>query len=133
QGKSVLSEENKVILPEMILGPKRRGFKIVVAFDGLYVEDEFVPFAKDADVLIMESTYGDEHEKNAKERLHSTARWSAKIAKKANAKRLYLTHISPKSKENSTLEKEAREEFPKAIIAYDGLKINLTRRDLENE
>ncbi|MCK5184923.1 MAG: ribonuclease Z [Candidatus Heimdallarchaeota archaeon] len=133
QGKSVLSEENKVIIPEMVLGPKRRGFKIVIAFDGLYAEDEFVPFAIDADVLIMESTYGDEHEKNAKERLHSTARWSAKIAKKANAKRLYLTHISPKSKENSTLEKEAREEFPKAIIAYDGLKINLTRRDLENE
>ncbi len=133
QGKSVLSEENKVIVPEMVLGPKRRGFKIIIAFDGLYVEDEFVPFAIDADVLIMESTYGDEHEKNAKERMHSTARWSAKIAKKANAKRLYLTHISPRFKEDDTLEKEAREEYPNAIIAYDGLEINLTRRDLEDD
>jgi ribonuclease Z len=133
QGKSVLSEENKVIVPEMVLGPKRRGFKIVIAFDGLYVEEEFVPFAIDADVLVMESTYGDEHEKNAKERLHSTARWSARIAKKANAKRLYLTHISPRFKEDDTLQKEAQEEYPNAVIAYDGLEINLTRRDLEEE
>ncbi len=132
-GKSVLSEDNKVILPEMILGPKRRGFKIVIAFDGRYLEEEFIPFASDADVLVMESTYGDEHEENAKERMHSTARWSARIARKANAKRLYLTHISPRFKEDDTLEKEAQEEYPDAIIAYDGLEINLTRRDLENE
>jgi ribonuclease Z len=133
QGKSVLSEDNQVVLPEMVLGPQRRGFKIVIAFDGLYVEEEFVPFASDADVLILESTYGDEQVAKAKERLHSTARWSARIAKKANAKRLYLTHISPRFKEDDTLEREAREEYPNAIIAYDGLEINLKRRDLESE
>ena len=133
KGKSVLSEDNKVIIPEMVLGPKRRGFKIVIAFDGLYDDEDFVPFAKEADVLILEATFDDDHENNAKERLHSTARWSAQIARKAEAKKLYLTHISPRFKEDKSLEKQAQEEYPDAIIAYDGLEINLNRKDLENE
>ncbi|HUU78949.1 MAG TPA: ribonuclease Z [candidate division Zixibacteria bacterium] len=133
KGKSVLSEENKIVTPEMILGPKRKGFKIVIAYDGLYDEEEFVPFAMDADILVLESTFSDEHEEKALERLHSTARWSSKIARKANAKRLYLTHISPRHKGDNSLEKQAREEFPEAIIAYDGLEINLNRKDLNEE
>ena len=87
----------------------------------------------DADVLILEATFSDKQQDKAKEKLHSTARWSAEIARKANAKRLYLTHISPRHKDNDSIEKEAREEFPKAIIAYDGLEILLNRRDLEKE
>ena len=47
KGKSVLSKDNKVITPEMVLGPKRRGFKIIFASDGLYTAEEFVPFAQD--------------------------------------------------------------------------------------
>ncbi len=133
KGKSVLSEDNKVIVPEMVLGPSRRGFKIVIAIDGLYVEEEFAPFAKEADVLIMEATFGDEHIANAKERMHSTARWAARIAKKADAKRLFLTHISPRFKDDNSLEMQAKEEFTEAIIAHDGLEINLNRKDLEEE
>ncbi|MFW9922092.1 MAG: ribonuclease Z [Candidatus Thorarchaeota archaeon] len=132
EGKSVLSEDNKVITPEMILGPKRRGFKIIFASDGLYQED-FISFVCNADILIMEATFSDEQEEKAKEKLHSTARWSAKIASKANVKRLYLTHISARSKDNYVLEKEAKEEFPEAMIAYDGLEIKLNRKDLEKE
>ncbi|NHJ49399.1 MAG: ribonuclease Z [Asgard group archaeon] len=133
KGESVLSSDNKVITPDMILGSSRRGFKIIFAYDGLYAEEEFVPFALDADVLIMEATYSDDNIELAEKKLHSTARWSAKIAKKANAKRLYLTHISARFKEVDSLEKQAQEEYPGAIIAYDGLEINLNRRDLENE
>lgn len=132
-GKSVLSEDNKVITPEMILGPKRRGFKIVIASDGTYVEEEFVPFVMDADVLVLEATFSDENEEKAREKLHSTSRWSAIIARKANAKRLFLTHISPRSKEEENLEKQAKEEFPNAIVAYDGLELHLNRKDLVNE
>ncbi|NHJ87360.1 MAG: ribonuclease Z [Asgard group archaeon] len=131
KGLSVLSADNKVITPDMILGPNRRGFKIVIAFDGLYHPEDFVPFAKDADVLILESTFSDEHEGLAKERLHSTARWSAQIAKLANAKALYLTHISPRFKEDEILEKQAKEEFQNTIVAYDGLEITMNRKDLE--
>jgi ribonuclease Z len=133
KGKSVLSKDNKVITPDMVLGQKRRGFKIIFAFDGLYTAEEFVPFARDADVLIMEATFGDEKAELAKNKLHSTARWSAKIAKQANAKRLYLTHISARFKNDDSLEKQAKEEYPSAIIAFDGLEILLNRRDLDKK
>jgi ribonuclease Z len=133
KGLSVLSKENKVITPDMVLGPSRRGFKIVIASDGSYNADEFVPFAREADVLILEATFSDEHAELAREKLHSTARLSAKIAAQANAKRLYLTHISARFKEVDELEKQAREEYPKAVIAYDGLEINLNRKDLDKE
>ena len=131
KGISVLSTDNKVVTPDMILGPNRRGFKIVIAFDGLYNPEDFVPFAKDADLLVLESTFSDEHKELAKEKLHSTARWSAQIAKLANAKALYLTHISPRFKEGEILEKEAKEEFQNTTIAYDGLEITMNRKDLE--
>lgn len=132
-GKSVLSKNNQIITPDLVLGPVRRGFKIVIAFDGLYDNEEFVPFAQDADVLILEATFGDEKADLAKNKLHSTARWSAKIAKEANAKRLYLTHISPRFKDCNSLEKQAKEEYSSAIIAYDGLEILLKRRDLDKK
>ncbi|MHA1922729.1 MAG: ribonuclease Z [Candidatus Heimdallarchaeota archaeon] len=131
-GVSVLSDDNKVIMPEMVLGTKRRGFKIVIASDGLYNE-EFVPFARDADILVMESTYTEKFKKNALEKLHSTAKISAKIAAQANAKKLILTHISARFKEDTELVAEAQKEFPNAIIAYDGLEINMNLKDLNDE
>lgn len=131
QGKAVLSEENKVITPDMVLGSKRRGVKIVIAFDGLYELEDFVTFAQEADILIMEATYDDEQLENAIEKLHSTASISAEIAQAAKARRLYLTHISPRYDEDTTLAEQAQKIFPKAIIAYDGLEINLSRKDIE--
>ncbi|MHA1628874.1 MAG: ribonuclease Z [Candidatus Heimdallarchaeota archaeon] len=133
QGKAVLSSDNKVISPDMVLGKKRRGFKIVIGSDGLYDPEAFATFAAGADVLIMEATFSDEKTDLAREKLHSTARWSAKIAAKAEAKRLILTHISPRHKDDSLLTAQAREEFPEALVAYDGLEILLDRKELDRE
>ncbi|HUT81471.1 MAG TPA: ribonuclease Z [Candidatus Bathyarchaeia archaeon] len=131
QGKSVLSEDNKIITPDMVLGSKRRGAKIVVAFDGFYEIDDFVPFALEADVLILEATYDDDQIENAVKKLHSTASISAEIAKAAKAKRLFLTHISPGYDKDTSLTEQAQKIFPEAIIAYDGLEITLNRKDIE--
>ena len=49
------------------------------------------------------------------------------VAGRAGAKRLYLTHLSARYSANATpLEREAREVFPKAEVAYDGLTLELT-------
>lgn len=133
EGEPVLSEDNKIILPEMVLGKQRRGFKLIFGSDGLYPPETFVPFAHQADVLVLEATFGDEEEEHAYEKLHSTARLSARIAKQANVKRLYLTHISPRYNDPTILEEQAREEFPETVIAYDGLEVNLNRSELEKE
>jgi len=81
----------------------------------------------------MESTYTEKFKKNALEKLHSTAKISAKIATQANAKKLILTHISARFKEDTELVAEAQKEFPNAIIAYDGLEINMNLKDLNDE
>jgi ribonuclease Z len=133
KGQAVLSKDNKVVTPEMVLGKDRRGFKIVIAFDGHYNVEDFVPFAHKADLLVLEATYGDDHQDQAKKRQHSTARWSAALAAQAQVARLYLTHISPRYQEDEELLVQAQEEFPGAVIAYDGLEVHLNRSDLEEE
>ncbi|MEA2071105.1 MAG: ribonuclease Z [Asgard group archaeon] len=132
EGESVLSKNNKTITPEMVMGEKRRGYKIVIAYDGRYDFDEFISFAKNADVLVLEATFSDEKAELAKERLHSTARESAKIAAKADAHSLYLTHISPRENNGERLLKEAKECFSNVYIAHDGLELNLNWKDLDD-
>lgn len=56
-----------------------------------------------ADLLIHECTYSKEFEKLAEEGGHSTSYQVGEIARKANVKKLILTHINPISKEREDL------------------------------
>ncbi|MEK6982163.1 MAG: ribonuclease Z [Candidatus Micrarchaeota archaeon] len=84
--------------------------------------------AKNADLLIHEATFDTAFTKEAKERMHSTAKQAAEVAKKANVNQLILTHISPRySKDEfvSTLLNEAQILFTSTRLAKDGLTIRL--------
>jgi len=78
--------------------------------------------AKDATLLLCESTYLKEHAHLAKEYLHMTAEEAAYIAKKAGVKLLVLTHFSARYQDLDGFEKEARAIFPSTIVA-DDLKV----------
>lgn len=79
-----------------------------------------VEAAKEADLLICESTYAHEEADHAKEYKHLTTTEAASIAKKAKAKRLALVHISEKHAHRTTqLLKEAKKVFPKAFMPED--------------
>ncbi|HVW98978.1 MAG TPA: hypothetical protein VHA52_00835, partial [Candidatus Babeliaceae bacterium] len=78
--------------------------------------------AKNATLLLCESTYLEEHAHLAKEYMHMTARQAAEIAKKAGAKKLILTHFSARYQELDAFEKEARAIFPNTFTA-DDLKV----------
>ncbi len=78
--------------------------------------------AKDATILLCESTYLKEHAHLAKEYLHMTAEEAAHIAKKAGVKLLVLTHFSARYQELDGFEKEARAIFPSTVVA-DDLKV----------
>jgi ribonuclease Z len=101
------------------------GKKISFIFDTAYNEN-CVRAAKDADLLIEESTFGKEHEDKAQERQHLTAEQSATIAKKANVKKLLLAHISQRysGKETIVLE-EAKKIFKASELAKDFMKIKV--------
>lgn len=75
--------------------------------------------AKDADLLLCESTYTEEHRDLAQQYLHMTAKQAAEIAKKAGARMLVLTHFSARYLDLDAFLKEARPIFPNTFVAED--------------
>ncbi len=73
------------------------GKKVSIVLD-TSINPKIVPFVKESNLLITESTFHSELEKEAKEKKHLTARQAGEIAKKSNSKKLILTHISDRYK-----------------------------------
>jgi len=118
RGKSVILANGKIITPDMVLGPSRKGRMIVISGDTKPCE-ELIAFSKDADILIHEATFDTELEKIAKEYGHTTALQAAEIAKTANVKKLFLVHISPRYLDYHVLQNEARKVFLHSFVPKD--------------
>lgn len=109
---------DKIIIPEQVLGEYRKGVKITYSGDTRPC-DALVDLAKDSDILIHESTFGDKDQSKAVENWHSTAKEAAQIAKKAKAKKLILTHISTRYRKSDDLKKAAQKVFENTFVARD--------------
>lgn len=118
RGQSVTLCNGKKITPDMILGPSRKGRRIVISGDTKPCE-EMTVFSKDADVLIHEATFDSELEGIAKEYGHTTASQAAKIAKEAGVEKLFLIHISPRYLDYHVLENDARKVFSRSFVPKD--------------
>lgn len=81
--------------------------------------------AAGADVLIHEATFCEDRHLEAKKSRHSTALQAAKVAKKAKAKKLVLTHISGRYLDPSKILEEARKEFEDVVVAEDGMRLKV--------
>jgi len=81
--------------------------------------------AKGADLLIHEATFADDRLVEAKKARHSTASQAAKMAKKAGAKKLLLTHLSGRYLDTSGLLSEAKKIFESTQVAEDGMKVQV--------
>ena len=101
-----------------------RGRKIVYATDTRPCAG-LLKLAKDADVLILESTFKSDLEEKAKEFMHLTAREAGEIANEAHAKKFFLTHFSQRYKEVYELEEDARDVFDNTQAAEDFMKIKI--------
>ena len=117
-GKTITLEDGRKITPDLVLGPPRRGRKIVISGDTKPCKS-MVKLSKDADVLIHDSTFDSELEDIANEYGHTTAFQSAKIAEKANVEKLFLTHISPRYLDHRILENDARKVFKNSFVPKD--------------
>jgi len=85
-----------------------------------------VDAAQAADLLIHEATFGEEERERARDTGHSTAKEAAQVALAAKAKRLVLSHVSARySISADELVREAREVFPNASVAKDGLEVDV--------
>lgn len=118
-GRKVISPKTgKAVQPSAVLGPPRPGLKIGISGD-TRPSEKLAAFFRGCDVLIFDSTYGDQHAQNAVENMHSTSREAAKLARKAKVKQLILTHFSARYTDVSEVVKQAREEFRNTIAASD--------------
>lgn len=121
--------DGRSISPDEVVGPSRPGRRLVYTGDTRPTAATR-EHARAADLLIHEATFSDEEADRARETNHSTAREAAEVARDAGAARLALTHISPRYGLNAeTLEQEARAVFPGAIIARDGLELEIPYSD----
>ena len=82
--------------------------------------------AKDSDLAILDATFGDNEEKLSIKYKHMTASQAAQIAKKANVKKLILTHISQRyDNKSEILEKQAKKIFKNTKVAKDFMSLEI--------
>jgi ribonuclease Z len=93
KGQSVTLPDGRTIFPPDVLGPPKRGHRLAYCLDTRPCP-EAASLARDADLLLYDSTLAPGAEQEAAEKGHSTSRQAAVLAKEAGVKRLVLTHIS---------------------------------------
>lgn len=117
---SLVTGGRKVTLKE--LAWTQQGKKIVYATDTRPVR-ETLGAAKDADLLIHESSYVSSEQRLAERRKHSTAGEAAMLAKRAGVKMLVLTHISARHRSDTQMLSDARKFFRNTVVARDGYSL----------
>jgi len=116
-GKSVVTPAGRVVHPDEVLGAEIKGAKVVITGD-LARTDDIHDAVRDADALVIESTYLAAHADIAREVGHITAKQAAELARDCNVKFLFLTHISRRYREFEVIS-EVRETFPDSYVVRD--------------
>jgi ribonuclease Z len=129
KGETVRLDDGRTVGPGDLVGEPRRGRTLVYTGDtrpSIHVMEA----AQGADLLVHEATFGGDEAERARETGHSTAAEAARIAADACARRLVLTHISPRyTRDAPELLAEAVAVFPETIIARDGLTVEVPFAD----
>jgi ribonuclease Z len=126
-GNEITLPDGRRVKPDDVLGSLQRGVKLVMVGDAGRTDDIF-DVCRDADALVIESTYLDEASEMASQFSHLTARQAAELAVKANVKKLILTHISRRYRERDVL-KEAQAIFPNTSVARDFDSFQIKREE----
>lgn len=124
KGESI-EEDGKLLSPDMVLGPPRKGIKLTYTTD-TRPTDSIRENAEDSDLFICEGMYG-EKEKAAKavEYKHMTFYEAAQLAKDAKVKELWLTHYSPSLTRPEEYMEEVRKIFPDTKPGKDKMSVEL--------
>ncbi|MBO0480066.1 ribonuclease Z [Vagococcus fluvialis] len=119
-GEIVTLNDGRVIDGKDFIGESRKG-RIVTILGDTRFHPNSQKLAKNADVLVHESTFSTDEGKMAKSYFHSTSTQAGTVAKEAGAKKLVLTHISARylGKAVYELEKEAKSVFKNTRVVKD--------------
>ena len=125
KGETVELPDGRRVGPADLVGQPRRGRTVVYTGD-TRPSLSVVEAARGADLLIHDSTFGEEERARAVETGHSTAAQAAEVARESGARRLVLTHISPRyTRDAPELLAEAKAVFPESLVARDGLTLEV--------
>lgn len=120
-----LELDGRILTPDMVLGPPRKGIKLTYCTDTRPV-DSIRENAKDSDLFICEGMYGEkEKASKAVEYKHMTFYEAANLAKEAGVKEMWLTHYSPSLTYPEMYMDEVRKIFPNAIAGKDRMSVEL--------
>lgn len=125
-GETVLSSDGEQVLPQQVMGHKRKGRKFSFVTDTKYIPSIAKEVAN-SDFFVCEGMFEKGMEKDAAEKKHMTCTQAAKIAKDANVKQMALIHYSPRytDKELKNLLEQACTVFPNTILSKDKMNIQL--------
>lgn len=125
QKGETIKTEKMTYVPEMVLGAPRKGLRVTYCTDTRPTQS-IVDHAMDADLFICEGMYGEPDKKaKAKENKHMTFYEAAELARRANAKQMWLTHYSPSLNRPEEYLPAVRKIFPYTEVCRDGKTIEL--------
>lgn len=125
QKRQSVQLDDKIILPEQVLGEPRKGLKFIFTGDTA-ICDNLINAAQDADLMICDATYGDnEHTQKAADNGHMTFAQAAEVAKSAGVKELWLSHFSQMITDPQEYLPNATKIFANAICGKDGMSTTL--------
>lgn len=125
RGQPLTLADGRTIMPDDVLGHPVSGTKYVHIGDVGRIND-LADICKDADCLVIESTYLEEEADMAQQFGHMTAAKAATLAQDAGVKTLILTHLSRRYRERD-VRREASNIFPNTFVARDLDHFQITR------
>jgi len=124
QAGELVTIGGRTIRPDDVLGPPRRGRRIVYTGDTM-PHEALVEMARRADVLIHDATSDAALEEKANRYGHSSSRQAAETAKEAGVGLLVLTHLSPRYEDPTSILEDAKQVFANVRVAEDFLEVDV--------
>jgi ribonuclease Z len=119
QGQDVVTQDGRIIESSLVTEDPGAQRTYVYCADTRYTETHLSKF-KEADLLYHEATFLSDMAERAGETYHSTAADAATLASKAQVKNLMIGHFSSRYKTLELFLAEARQHFPKTVLALEG-------------
>lgn len=131
-GEQIVLSNGTILDGRDFLGPARPGRIVTIIYDTRSTPT-IATIAKDADVLVHESTFAGNEAKLAHSYYHSTSVEAAEVARDNGVKKLYLDHVSARYLGNKAkkLVKQAQKVFPNTFLANDFDQITIPMKGTE--
>ena len=126
KGEDIITSSGAKITVKEACLPKPKPRKYAYMSDTVYVPEN-ARYIKGINLLYHEATYLDELQKEASERMHSTSKQAAEMARNAKVDKLLIGHYSSRYADLTPFITESREIFENSHLAIEGFTFEIER------